>query len=79
MNHRHRTDLADLEFLPPGAEVRDEPPSRLGMLLGLVIVLVFVGASLWAWVGTVDVIAIARWGAGCQGERGHGARRRSAA
>jgi hemolysin D len=30
------------------------------MLLGLVIVLVFVGASLWAWVGTVDVIAIAR-------------------
>jgi membrane fusion protein, hemolysin D len=60
MNRRHRTDLADLEFLPPGAEVRDGPPSRLGMLLGLVIVLVFVGASLWAWVGTVDVIAIAR-------------------
>ena len=60
MNHRNRIDPDDLEFLPPAAETRERPPSRLGVLLGLVIVLVFVGAIVWAYLGTVDVIAIAR-------------------
>ncbi len=60
MNRRYRIDPDDLEFLPPAAETRERPPSRLGVLLGLVIVLVFVGAIVWAYLGTVDVIAVAR-------------------
>jgi hemolysin D len=32
----------------------------VGTLLGLVIVLVFMAAIIWAWVGTVDVVAVAR-------------------
>lgn len=60
MNRRSRVDREDLEFLSPVAEARERPPSRLGVLLGLVIVLIFVGVVIWAWIGTVDVIAVAR-------------------
>ena len=60
MSRRRRIDPEDLEFLPPAAEARERPASRVGVFLGLVIVLVFVSGIIWAWVGTVDVIAVAR-------------------
>ncbi len=60
MNRRRRIEPEDLEYFPPATEARERPPSRVGTLLGSAIVLVFVAAIIWAWVGTVDVIAVAR-------------------
>lgn len=60
MSRPPRIDPEDLEFLPPAAEARERPPSRLGVFLGLLIVLIFAGAIVWASFGTLDVIAVAR-------------------
>jgi hemolysin D len=60
MSRRPRIHPEDLEYFPPATEARERPPSRVSVFVGLVIVLVFVGAIIWAWAGTVDVIAVAR-------------------
>jgi membrane fusion protein, hemolysin D len=60
MTRRARPRREEVEFLPPGAEVRETPAPRLAVALGLVIIFVFAGALAWACVGTLDVIAVAR-------------------
>ena len=50
----------DLEFLPPGVGERDTPPSRPAVILALSIALVFMIGMAWAYVGTLDVVAVAR-------------------
>jgi hemolysin D len=47
------------EFLPAALEVLETPPSPLGRLMGLLIVLFFVVAALWAFFGKVDILATA--------------------
>jgi hemolysin D len=47
------------EFLPAALEVVETPASPTGRLLGVVIVLFFVLALAWAFLGRVDVIATA--------------------
>jgi membrane fusion protein, hemolysin D len=60
MTRRARLRREEVEFLPPGAEVRETPAPRFAVALGVVIILVFAGALAWACVGTLDVIAVAR-------------------
>jgi hemolysin D len=60
MSRPRRIDPEDLDYYSPATEARERSASRLGVFLGLVIVLVFVAAIIWAWIGTVDVIAVAR-------------------
>jgi hemolysin D len=50
----------ELEFLLPGARMQAVPASRFAMALGIVIVAAFGAAVVWACVGTLDVVAIAR-------------------
>jgi hemolysin D len=50
----------ELEFLPPGARMRAAPASRFALALGIVIVAAFGATVAWAWIGTLDVVAIAR-------------------
>jgi hemolysin D len=50
----------DVEFLPPGIGERDTPPSTAAVSLALSIVLAFLIAVGWAYLGTLDVVAVAR-------------------
>ena len=47
------------EFLPAALEVVETPPSPTGRALGLIIILFFAVAVLWALFGKVDVLATA--------------------
>jgi membrane fusion protein, hemolysin D len=60
MTRRARLRREEIEFLPPGAEMREAPAPRSAVALGLAIIAVFAGALAWACVGTLDVIAVAR-------------------
>jgi hemolysin D len=48
------------EFLPAALEVVETPPSPAGRLVGLIIVLFFVAALAWSFLGRVDVLATAQ-------------------
>ena len=48
------------EFLPPGVAERDTPPPTSAVGLAVAIVLVFLTAMAWAYLGTLDVVAVAR-------------------
>jgi hemolysin D len=47
-------------FLPAALEVVETPPSPTGRALGLIIILFFLTALVWALVGRVDIMATAR-------------------
>jgi hemolysin D len=47
------------EFLPAALEVLETPPSPIARVVATTIVLFFVFAAIWAFVGKVDVIATA--------------------
>ncbi len=47
------------EFLPAALEVMDTPPSPASRLLVLIISLIAVVGVGWAWIGRVDIVAVA--------------------
>lgn len=47
------------EFLPAALEVLDTPPSPAGRLLVCIISLIAIVAIAWAWIGRVDIVAVA--------------------
>lgn len=47
-------------FLPATLEVLETPPAPFGRLIAIVIAAFFILAVLWAYLGTVDVIAVAQ-------------------
>ena len=49
----------ELEFLPAAIEIVETPPSPIGRAVGLTLIAVFCAAPLWAWLGTVDIVAVA--------------------
>src|SRR6476661_6811754 len=53
---RRREELA---FLPAALEIVETPPSPVGRATAATIVLVFCVALLWAWWGTIDIVASA--------------------
>lgn len=48
------------EFLPAALEIQETPPSPIGRLITGVIILFFLTAIIWATLGKVDIIAVAR-------------------
>lgn len=52
-------DRDNLAFLPAALEVLETPPAPFGRILAITIAAFFSLAILWAWFGTVDVVAIA--------------------
>lgn len=57
---RPRARREDREFLPALLEIQDSPPSPLGVALGAVIVALLAATALWAVLGFLDVVAVAR-------------------
>ncbi len=49
----------ELEFLPAALEIMETPPSPISRAIGAVIIVMFCAALLWAWWGTIDIVASA--------------------
>jgi hypothetical protein len=49
----------ELAFLPAALEIVETPASPIGRAIGATIIMVFVLASAWACLGTVDIVATA--------------------
>jgi hemolysin D len=49
----------ELAFLPAALEIVETPPSPIGRALGAVIIALFCVALIWAWAGTIDIVASA--------------------
>ena len=51
---------ARYEFLAPVLEVQDTPPVRYSRVIALTISAFFVIAVAWAWIGSIDVVAVSQ-------------------
>ena len=49
----------EMPFLPAALEIVETPPSPVGRATAATIGLVFCTALLWAWWGTIDIVASA--------------------
>jgi hemolysin D len=49
----------ELAFLPAALEIVETPPSPIGRAIGTTIILLFCVALIWAWAGTIDIVASA--------------------
>jgi len=49
----------ELAFLPAALEIVETPPSPTGRAIGATIILLFCVALMWAWWGTIDIVASA--------------------
>src|SRR5712672_546588 len=49
----------ELAFLPAALEIVETPPSPIGRAIGATIILLFCAALVWAWWGTIDIVASA--------------------
>jgi hemolysin D len=47
----------ELAFLPAALEIVETPPSPIGRAIGAIIILLFGAALVWAWWGTIDIVA----------------------
>jgi hemolysin D len=55
----HERRGEELAFLPAALEIVETPPSPIGRAIGLTIILLFCAALVWAWWGTIDIVASA--------------------
>src|SRR4051812_46743229 len=49
----------ELAFLPAALEIVETPPSPIGRTIAITIAVLFCGALVWSWWGTVDIVASA--------------------
>ena len=49
----------ELAFLPAVLEIVESPPSPIGRAIGATIILLFCAGLVWAWWGTIDIVASA--------------------
>ena len=49
----------ELAFLPAALEIVETPPSPIGRTIAVTIILLFCAALVWAWWGTIDIVASA--------------------
>ena len=49
----------ELAFLPAALEIAETPPSPIGRAIGATLILLFCAALVWAWLGTIDIVASA--------------------
>jgi hemolysin D len=54
-----RRSSQELAFLPAALEIVETPPSPVGRATAATIAVVFCAALLWAWWGTIDIVASA--------------------
>jgi hemolysin D len=55
----HKRRGEELAFLPAALEIVETPPSPIGHAIGATIILLFSAALVWAWWGTIDIVASA--------------------
>ena len=55
-----KADTEDKEFLPPAVEILEKPPSPAGRVLIWVVIGLFILAVLWAFIGEIDEVVVAR-------------------
>src|SRR5262249_11094983 len=55
----HERRGEELAFLPAALEIVETPPSPIGRAIGATIILLFCAALVWAWLGTIDIVASA--------------------
>jgi hemolysin D len=55
----HKRRGEELAFLPAALEIVETPPSPIGRAIGATIILLFGAALVWAWWGTIDIVASA--------------------
>jgi hemolysin D len=55
--HERRSE--ELAFLPAALEIVETPPSPIGRTIAATIILLFCAALVWAWWGTIDIVASA--------------------
>src|SRR6266511_5786039 len=55
----HDRRKEELAFLPAALEIVETPPSPIGRTIGATIILLFCAALVWAWWGTIDIVASA--------------------
>jgi hemolysin D len=49
----------ELAFLPAALEIVETPPSPIGRAIGASLIVLFCVALMWAWWGTIDIVASA--------------------
>src|SRR5205807_8237913 len=49
----------ELAFLPAALEIMETPPSPIGRAIVATIAVLFCAALVWAWWGTIDIVASA--------------------
>ena len=49
----------ELAFLPAALEIVETPPSPIGRAIAATIILLFCVALIWAWAGSIDIVASA--------------------
>jgi len=49
----------ELAFLPAALEIVETPPSPIGRAIAATISVLFCAALIWAWAGTIDIVASA--------------------
>src|SRR5215467_3081191 len=57
--HAQERRRAELAFLPAALEIVETPPSPIGRAIGATVILLFCAALIWAWAGTIDIVASA--------------------
>jgi hemolysin D len=55
----HERRGEELAFLPAALEIVETPPSPIGRAIGAAIIVLFCAALVWAWWGTIDIVASA--------------------
>ncbi len=55
-----RSDTEDKEFLPSAVEILETPPSPMGRMLVWAVMALFVLTILWAFIGEIDEVVVAR-------------------
>ena len=60
MRRRARARRHELDFLPAALEIQERPPSPAARVLALALVVLVAAAGSWAWLGRLDVVAVAR-------------------
>src|SRR3954468_12581904 len=55
----HERRREELAFLPAALEIVETPPSPIGRAIGASLIVLFCAALVWAWWGTIDIVASA--------------------
>src|SRR5258705_13466609 len=59
LRRAHERRGEELAFLPAALEIVETPPSPIGRTIAVTIILLFCAALVWAWWGTIDIVASA--------------------